>query len=82
MPCSAQTSNTHFGTREIGNLMAPMVWIPDGHSFITFPVPAITDSATDDGATIINALESGNPRGAGPWVREHIDRDEQPDEDG
>lgn len=62
--------------------MSPIVYIPEGHSFYTFPVPPVTDSADDDGSAIIDALEQGHNRGAGAHVRQLLDNNETPDEDG
>ena len=52
-----------------------LVFIPDGHAFYTFPVPAITDSATDDGAQILDHI-AGPLRGAAAHVQEYLDNGE------
>lgn len=52
-----------------------LVFIPEGHAFYTFPVPAITDSATDDGAQILDHI-AGPLRGAAAHVQEYLDNGE------
>ena len=58
-----------------------LVFIPEGHAFYSFPVPAITDSATDDGAQILDHI-AGPLRGAAAHVQDLIDHDERNDIDG
>jgi len=58
-----------------------LVFVPEGHAFYTFPVPAITDSATDDGAQILDHI-AGPLRGAAAHVQDLIDHDERNDIDG
>lgn len=55
--------------------------VPAGHAAIIFPVPAITDSATDDGAQILDSI-AGPLRGAAAHVQDLIDHDERNDIDG
>ena len=52
-----------------------LVFVPEGHAFYTFPVPAITDSATDDGAQILDHI-AGPLRGAAAHVQEYLDNGE------
>lgn len=81
-PCKPAAFEDTFEPADSAHLIA----VPHGHSAFVYPIPAITDSATDDGATIIDQiayLEAGPlRRGAGPHVADLIDRDEAPDEDG
>lgn len=52
-----------------------LVFVPEGHAFYTFPVPAITDSATDDGAAILDSI-AGPLRGAAAHVVHGLDEGE------
>ena len=54
----------------------PLVWIPKGHAFTTWPVPTITDDPDDDGSQIMDWLENHPVRGAAAQVRELLDNDE------
>lgn len=51
------------------------VFVPNNHGFYTFPIPAITDSATDDGAQILDHI-AGPLRGAAAHVTDLIDEGE------
>lgn len=52
-----------------------LVFVPEGHAFYTFPVPAISDSTDDDGAAILDHI-AGPLRGAAAHVVHGLDEGE------
>ena len=52
-----------------------LVFVPEGHAFYTFPVPAISNSTDDDGAAILDSI-AGPLRGAAAHVTDLIDEGE------
>jgi len=58
-----------------------LVFIPEGHAFYTFPIPAATEDPRDDATKILDAM-AGPLRGAAAHVQDLIDHDERNDIDG
>ena len=58
-----------------------LVFVPEGHAFYTFPIPAATEDPRDDATKILDAM-AGPLRGAAAHVQDLIDHDERNDIDG
>ena len=52
-----------------------LVFVPEGHAFYTFPIPAATEDARDDATKILDAM-AGPLRGAAAHVTDLIDEGE------
>jgi len=52
-----------------------LVFIPEGHAFYTFPIPATPEDARDDATKILDAM-AGPLRGAAAHVQEYLDNGE------
>ena len=52
-----------------------LVFVPEGHAFYTFPIPATSEDARDDATKILDAM-AGPLRGAAAHVTDLIDEGE------